>query len=201
MPSAASRSAPAELLAALGSAMFERGWRWYVFGAQAVAVHGRPRLTADVDVTIEATGAGAAEVIEALLPHGFAPRIDLSPEHLRGARLLPMVHVPSGFPLDLVLAAPGLEEEFLARSRPLDLGGVEAPVVSAEDLVVMKVLAGRRKDLEDIRSVLAVQGDRLDLVRVRDLLGALESATGERKLLARLERLVKAAAPGKKRRR
>lgn len=192
--------APAELLAALGDAMRARGFRWYVFGAQAVAVYGRPRLTADVDVTIEATGAGAGEVIAMLEPHGFALRFELSAEHLRGARLLPMVHLPSGFPLDLVIAAPGLDEEFLARARLLDLGGVEAPVVSVEDLVVMKVLAGRRKDLEDVRGVLAVQEDRVDLGRVRDLLGALESATGERKLLARLERLVRAAAPGKKKR-
>ena len=73
-----------------------------------------------------------------------------------------MVHVPSGFPLDLVLASPGLDEEFLARARWLDLGGVEAPVVSVEDLVVMKVLAGRRKDLEDVRGVLAAQGDLVE---------------------------------------
>ncbi len=196
MPSAASLPAPAELLAALGDAMRARGWRWYVFGAQAVAAYGRPRLTADVDVTIEPTGAGAGEVIAALDAHGFT----LSAEHLGKARLLPMVHVPSGFPLDLVIASPGLDDELLARARWLDLGGVEAPVVSVEDLVVMKVLAGRRKDLEDVRGVLAVQEARIDLGRVRDLLGALESATGERKLLARLERLVRSAAPGRNKR-
>jgi predicted nucleotidyltransferase len=176
--------------------MRARGWRWYVFGAQAVAAYGRPRLTADVDVTIEPTGAGAGEVIAALDAHGFT----LSAEHLGKARLLPMVHVPSGFPLDLVIASPGLDDELLARARWLDLGGVEAPVVSVEDLVVMKVLAGRRKDLEDVRGVLAVQEARIDLGRVRDLLGALESATGERKLLARLERLVRSAAPGRNKR-
>jgi hypothetical protein len=200
MPSAASRPAPAELLAALGGAMRAHGWRWYVFGAQAVAAYGRPRLTADVDVTVEPTGAGAGEVIRALDAYGFAPRFVLSAEHLTMARILPMVHVPSGFPLDLVLASPGLDEEFLARARWLDLGGVEAPVVSVEDLVVMKVLAGRRKDLEDVRGVLAVQEDRVDLARVRDLLGALEAATGRRKLLARLERLVRAAALATKKR-
>jgi hypothetical protein len=30
-----------------------RRLRWYVFGAQAVVVHGRPRMTGDVDVTVE----------------------------------------------------------------------------------------------------------------------------------------------------
>src|SRR4029079_19569372 len=105
----------------------------------------------------------------------------------------PMVHAPTAMPLDLVIAAPGLDEEFLERARLLDLGGVEVPVVSAEDLVAMKLLAGRRKDLEDVRGVLAEQRGRLDLARVRAVLASFEEALGERVLLAKLERMVRAA--------
>jgi predicted nucleotidyltransferase len=188
-----SRPAPAELLAAFSGAMRERRWRWYVFGAQAVIAYGRPRLTADVDVTVELTGEGPNELIEALAGHGFELRFPLSAEHLRDARLLPMVHAPTGMPLDLVIAAPGLDEEFLERARLLDLGGVEVPVVSVEDLVAMKLLAGRRKDIEDVRGVIAEQRDRIDLGRVRDVLTAFESVTGEHTLLAKLERMVRTA--------
>jgi hypothetical protein len=187
-----SRSAPAELLAALAGAFAARGWRWYVFGAQAVVAHGRPRLTADVDASVDIAGAAPSELVEALSPHGFALRFPLSPEHLREARLLPLVHTPTGMPLDLTLAAPGLDQEFLDRARPFDLGGAVVPVVSAEDLSAMKILAGRRKDLEDVRGVLVEQGDRLDLDRVRDLLRAIEAVTGEPVLIARLERLLRA---------
>ena len=191
MPSAASRAAPAELLAALGRVMAEQGWRWFVFGAQAVVAHGRPRLTADVDVTVDLAGASHAALVSVLAPHGFTLRFALTPEHLAETRLLPMIH-RSGVPLDLVIAAPGLDEEFLERARPADLGGVEVPVVSAEDLIVMKILAGRRKDVEDVRGVLAHQAGRLDLVRVRTLLAELEAATGASGLLARLDRLLRA---------
>ena len=155
-------AAPAELLAALARAFAERRWRWYVFGAQAVVAHGRPRLTADVDASVDAAGASPATVVAALAPHGFDLRFQLSPEHLASARLLPIVHAPSAMPLDLTLAAPGLDEEFLDRARPFDFGGVVVPVISAEDLVAMKVLAGRRKDLEDVRGVLVEQAGRLD---------------------------------------
>jgi hypothetical protein len=113
--------APARLLAALSRAFSARGWRWYVFGAQAVVAHGRPRLTADVDATVELVGA------------------------------------------------------------------------TARDLVAMKILAGRRKDLEDVRGVLAEQRGRIDLARTRDVLASLEAAIGERSLLPRLDRLVRAA--------
>jgi predicted nucleotidyltransferase len=194
-----SRPAPAELLAALGRAMAERGWRWYVFGAQAVVAHGRPRLTADVDATVDPAGADAGAVVDALAAHGFALRIPLSAEHLGEARLLPMVHSASGMPLDLVIAGVGLDQEILDRARVLDLGGVEVPVVSAEDLVAMKVLAGRRKDLEDVRGVLIEQGGRLDLERIRDVLAAMERVIGEDRLLPRFERL-RLGAEGKRRR-
>lgn len=90
--------AVAELLAAFGAAMRERGLRWYVFGAQAVVAHGRPRLTADVDVTVELTDAGTGELVALLGRHGFDLRFPLSPEHLQEARLLPMVHAPMDMP-------------------------------------------------------------------------------------------------------
>jgi hypothetical protein len=186
-----SRPSPVELLVALGRVMEERGLRWYVFGAQAVVVHGRPRLTADVDATVDLGGAAAGDLVDALAGHGFALRFPLSPEHLREARLLPMVHAPSAMPLDLVIAGPGLDQEFLARARRVDFGDVEVPVVSPEDLVAMKVLAGRRKDIEDVRGVLVEQEGRLDLDRIRHVLGAMEAIVGERKLLGRFARLVR----------
>lgn len=185
--------APAELLAAFGRLMNERRWRWYIFGAQAVIAYGRPRLTADIDITVEATGTAPAELVGALALHNFDLRFPLSEPHLRDARLLPMVHRPTAMPLDLVIAAPGLDEEFLERARLLDLGGVNVPVVSAEDLVAMKILAGRRKDIEDVRGILAEQKGQMDLDQVRDVLASFEEALDERKLLTRFNRLVRTA--------
>jgi hypothetical protein len=198
MSSGVSRSAPAELLASLATAFAARGWRWYVFGVQAVLAHGRPRLTADIDASVDIAGAALGELVEALARHGFTLRFPLSPDHLREDRLLPLVHDPTGMPLDLTLAAPGFDQELLDRARPFDLGGVVVPVVSAEDLCIMKILAGGPEDLEDVRGVLVEQGDRLDLDRVRDLLAAMEAATGEPVLLSRLERLIRPAR-GKRR--
>jgi predicted nucleotidyltransferase len=187
--------APADALASFGRAMAERGLRWYVFGAQAVLAYGRPRLTADVDVAVELAGAAASGLVAALAAHGFELRFPLTAAHLREARLLPMVHAPSAIPFDVVITAPGLDEELLDRARPTDLGGTLAPVISVEDLVALKILAGRRKDLEDVRGVLAEQRGRIELGRTRDVLAAFEAATGDHRLLARLERLVLSAAP------
>jgi predicted nucleotidyltransferase len=193
MPSGVSRPAAAELLAAFGRVMQRRRLRWYVFGAQAVVVYGRPRLTADVDVTVELVGSDVRALLADLQKRGFELRFPLRDERLAEARLLPMVHVPTAMPLDLMLAERGLEEEFLSRARACDIGGVKVPVISVEDLVAVKILAGRRKDLEDVRGVLVEQSGRIDLERTRDVLSSLEAALGEDKLLPRLDRLLRAA--------
>lgn len=86
-------------------------------------------------------------------------------------------------PLDIVLAGCGLEDEFLDRARVVDLGGVEVPVISPEDLVIAKVLAGRPKDVEDARGVLRAQGPGLDAARIERILGLLEEALGQSDLL------------------
>jgi len=61
-------------------------------------------------------------------------------------------------------------------------------VISPEDLIVTKVLAGRPKDIEDVRGVLQERLDSLDLERVRSLLRLLEQALTQSDLLSTLER-------------
>jgi hypothetical protein len=175
--------------------MRKRRLRWYVFGAQAAVAYGRPRMTADVDVTVDPGRTGAPALVEALSRAGFALRAALGEDFLREARLLPLVHRRTAMPVDVVLAGPGLHGEFLARRRLVDIGGVRVPMISPEDLVVTKVLAGRPKDLEDLRGVLLEQ-ESLDLNHARALLGELEEALGDSRLLRRLDRIVRGAGAG-----
>lgn len=67
------------------------------------------------------------------------------------------------------------------------------PVVEVSDLVVLKVLAGRAKDLEDVATVLRIQADRIDEERVRRVLTMLEEALGQSDLLPTFERSIAAA--------
>jgi hypothetical protein len=171
----------------------DRGLRWYVFGAQAVVAYGRPRLTADLDVTVELEPALAGGLRAALTREGFASRVEEASEFVRRTRVLPLLHEASGTPVDVILAGPGLEIEFMARARPVDLGGLMVPLISPEDLLVTKILAGRPKDLEDVGGVLAEQGGRLDVGRVRSVLGLLEQALDRRDLLPELEAALREA--------
>jgi hypothetical protein len=172
----------------LERALAEGGYRWYLFGAQAVVVYGRPRLSADVDITIDLEPEAATELTAHLQASGFFPRVENLQQFLQRTRVLPLLHEETGIPVDAVLGGAGIEREFLANARCLDLGGVTVPVISPEDLVVSKILAGRSKDLEDARSVLAEQGSGLDLDRVRRWLSLLEEALDRQDLLSELDR-------------
>jgi hypothetical protein len=179
-----------DALAGLARVFAAAGVRWYVFGAQAVVLYGQPRLTADLDVTVEGTPESVLALLPGLLEHGFEPRLADPEELLRRARILPLVHSASGLPVDLVVAGPGLEDEFLAHRRHVELGGVAVPVISPEDLIVTKLLAGRPKDLDDARGVLRDQGGGLDLERSRRFLRLLEQALDRSDLVSTLDRLL-----------
>lgn len=53
------------------------------------------------------------------------------------------------------------------------------PLASAEDLVIMKILAGRPKDVEDMRAIVAAYRDGLDIDHIERTLTTLEEALGQ----------------------
>jgi hypothetical protein len=129
-----------------------------------VTAHGSPRLTADVDVTLFVSTELLAPLMRSLTRSGFLSRVDDPVDFAERARVVPFVHRPTGLLLDLVLGGEGTEALFLERATILDLGGVRVPVIALEDLVVTKIVAGRPRDLEDVRSLLKHSPD-LDHVR------------------------------------
>ena len=175
------RSPVADLLADVGRAFDALDIPWYLFGAQAAIVYGVARLTADVDITarVPPGDAGWLDTIEA---NGFERRFP-DVELALLTRVIPVVHRATGLPVDIVLAGPGLEEQLLDRAVTQDIDGVAVPVIEASDLVALKVLAARPKDIEDVAALLRTQGERIDEARVRAVLRDLETALGQSDLL------------------
>jgi hypothetical protein len=167
-------------------------WRWYVFGAQAVVAYGRPRMTADVDVTVEIPDGATKRLLDTLGAFQFTLRFPLAPDF--AGHFLPMRHDATKMPVDVTLARPGLHVKFLDRCRRVEIGGAKVPLISAEDLIAIKILAARRKDLEDVRGILLEQHAILKLERVDEVLRDLERATSDARLRARFARVQKQVA-------
>jgi hypothetical protein len=171
-----------ELLAALAPVLARWG-RWYLFGAQAVIVHGVPRLSADVDVTLALTPDAPERFAADMQAAGFALAVD-DPDFVRRTRVMPFIHLATGMPLDIVLAGSGLEDEFLDRAVPTDVGGTRVPLIEAGDLMIAKVLAGRPKDLDDARGLWRIHRRTLDAHRIRTILQQLEEALSQSDLVS-----------------
>lgn len=200
MPSrAGDRPDVSAFLAGCSAAFAELGVRWYLFGAQAAFIYGAARLTVDVDITVALGERAPRELLAALSRHDLRPRV-ADEDFVERTRVLPVVHAPTRIAGDIVLAGPGLEEMFLEHARVRDILGVPVPIAAAEDLVVMKVLAGRPKDIEDVKAIVAAQGDRLNVDRIRETLGLVEGALDQSDLLPAFESALAAVRSPRRRR-
>jgi hypothetical protein len=166
-----------------------------VFGAQAVSLHGFPRATADLDLTIDLEQLAPRVLIRELEKAGFSARF-ADDEFITATRVIPVVHRATKLPIDLVLAGPGLEQRFLDEVQLQRIGNRRIPVLTPENLIVTKLLAGRPKDLEDVRELIASRGSALDHERVGELLELLEQALDQRDLVPLYRRLRDEAARG-----
>jgi hypothetical protein len=162
--------------------MRERNLRWYLFGAQAAIIWGSPRWSADVDITAEIEPSAIDPFVATMKQHGFDLLVDDS-EFVARTRVLPLIHKKTQMPLDVVLAGSGLEQDFMTRAIATDVDGTSVPVISPEDLIIAKVLAGRPKDIEDIRHLIHQRRSSLDAERIRGVLGLLEQALSQSDLL------------------
>ena len=183
----------ADLLADLARGLGALGVRWFLFGAQAAILHGSARLSADVDVTLDLGTRSSRTLVDALTREGFELRVADAQGFVKATSVIPLLHVSSRMPLDVVLAGPGLEEQFFARATERRIGDAVVPVVSAEDLIAMKILAGRPRDMDDVASIVRVRRD-LDVEAIRQILRLLERALDRADLVPELERFIAGAS-------
>jgi hypothetical protein len=141
----------AEVLGALS----EAGARFLVIGAHAMAVHGVPRGTQDLDVWIDPTGANAERVWRGLAAFG-APLADLGVSREDLSR--PGIVIQLGLPpnrIDLLTTISGVADFQAAWVERVEhaFGGRPVPFIGRATLIRNKRSSGRRKDLADLEAL------------------------------------------------
>ena len=122
--------------------------RYLIIGGYALAAHGHPRYTKDLDVWIWPDLTNAQRLIEALSAFGFGS-IGLEVEDFTDPEIvIQLGREPSR--IDLLTFATGLDFENAFDNRLMvNLDGVNVPFLSAEDLRTNKLATGRLRDLAD----------------------------------------------------
>jgi hypothetical protein len=126
--------------------------RFLIVGAYALAVHGRPRGTGDLDVWVEATPDNASRVVRALAAFG-APLADVSEADFARPGVTYQIGVPPGR-IDVLTDLTGLTfgEAWPDRTRR-PFGELEVDFIGRDAFVRNKRATGRPKDLVDIDGI------------------------------------------------
>jgi hypothetical protein len=124
-----------------------------IIGGVAASILGRPRLTQDVAALAVLPETDWARVMGLASQYALQLRIQDALQFAQRSRVLLMRHTPSGIDVDVTFGGLPFEQAAVAQGRSHEIGGVRLPRV--EDLMVMKALARRPKDVEDLRGLLA----------------------------------------------
>lgn len=134
------------------SALNANGVRYLVVGGYAVALHGHPRYTKDIDVWIDRTEENATGMVQALEDFGFGSLGLVPSDFLVEDQIIQLGYPPNR--IDIITDLPGVEfaGSYLARIV-VDVEGVPVNFVDLETLRRNKRASGRHQDLADLENL------------------------------------------------
>jgi hypothetical protein len=135
----------------------EAGADFVVLGGHAVAFHGHPRATKDLDVLVRPSAANAARVYQALAAFG-APMdaFDVAESDFATYDGVLQIGLPPRR-IDILNRAAGITfDEAIADGDSFDLEGRRIPIIGREALLRNKRAAGRPQDIADLEALEAI---------------------------------------------
>jgi hypothetical protein len=160
-----------------------------IIGGVAASILGQPRLTQDVDALAILPEGEWADAVSTAARHGILPRIESPLDLARQSRVLLMRHVESGINIDVIFGGLLFERAAIDNSKIHDIGGLRVRLPRVEDLLIMKAVARRPKDLQDIEGLLAAHPDA-DITTVRRWVSEFATAMSTSDMLDEFDKLV-----------
>lgn len=126
--------------------------RYLVVGGYAVAMHGYPRYTKDLDIWVDMSAGNATKIIKALDTFGFGSLGIEESEFTIENQMLQLGHPPGR--IDILTTLPGVEFSDCYSSRTIiEVDGVSVNFIDLENLKKNKKATGRHQDLADIENL------------------------------------------------
>jgi predicted nucleotidyltransferase len=136
-----------------------------IIGGVAASILGKPRLTADADAMLLLSIEDIPLLIAQAEQEGLVPRLPDVEEFARRSRVILLRHDESGIDVDISLGLLPFEVEAVERSQEYDIGSLQVRLPTPEDLIILKAVAHRPKDMLDIEAVITAQ-ENLDTDRI-----------------------------------
>ena len=146
---------------------------YMIIGGQAVLLHGLPRMTKDIDITLGVDTRDLGKVVKSVAAVGLEIIPDQFESFVEKTFVLPARHQESGIRVDFIFSFIPYERQAIDRAKPVLLKGEPVMFASVEEVIIHKCFAGRPRDLEDARSIIIKNPD-FDRAYVRRWLKELE---------------------------
>ena len=126
--------------------------RYLIVGGYAVALHGHPRYTKDIDIWIWINKNNAERLINTLKEFGFTS-ISLKPDDfLTSGNVVQLGYPPNR--INLLTSVDGVDFESCYKSKfEVEIEGMEVNFINLEDLKKNKKASGRLQDLADLENL------------------------------------------------
>jgi len=129
--------------------------RGVIIGGVAASLLGSPRYTVDLDAVFLIDFDDLPGFILEAADQGIEPRISDPIAFARKSRMVLLRHTSSSTDIDISMGLLPFEVDMVQRSQEISLGPLRLRLPTPEDLVIMKAVAHRKKDLDDIQSIVS----------------------------------------------
>ena len=127
----------------------EEGVEYLIVGAYALAAHGFPRATGDIDLWIKPSPDNAEKVWKAIIRFG-APLVNLTKEDLSTPEIVFQIGVIPRR-IDIITSIDGVTfEQAWPDRKQIQIEGLTVLVIGRDHLLINKQSTGRKKDLADV---------------------------------------------------
>lgn len=116
----------------------------------AASLLGKPRLTADADAMLLLSLEEIPQLVARAEEEGLVRRLPNVIEFAQRSRVVLLQHAASGINVDISLGFLPFEIEAVERSQGFQIGKLTLPLPTPEDLVILKAVAHRPKDMLDM---------------------------------------------------
>ena len=150
---------------------------YMVIGGQAVLLYGEPRLTRDIDITM-GIGVDGLDRVKKMMPIiGLKSLVQKEKEFVERNMVLPTLDKKSGIRVDFIFSFSPYERQAIERAKDIKFGNSIVRFASLEDVVIHKVIAGRARDFDDVKSIL-LKNPKYDLVYIKKWLKEFDKSLG-----------------------
>ena len=165
-------------LSELTQLLSEKNIRYALVGGLAASIRGRVRVTEDVDLVLDCNVDDAIALMWSLDPELFGPLFPDVEQVVRQCYILPLEDKRSKVQVDLAIGVSGFEKMIVERATAVEIAGESVKVASVEDLVLMKIMAGRPQDDLDIKGLITANKTILDWDYCLEVSTQLQEALG-----------------------